>query len=481
MLENILAVSFILLFNVVLYFRTLNYGLVMDDFQWWRIRGQAGFFKLSKIRSLGNFKAVVSERLYGGTTFGLNIKMEHAFTLFLHALTCVLMFFVFGRNEVSFWAATLYACNPINNQTSCWLNGRRYSLNTVFLLVMMLVPVSSIALYPFSLLLQTTAFFSPVLLAASSPWYLLLMPIVSVIGWKELKEKCDTRSGVMPEGDLKTFKWTRLIVITKTFGFFFWKMIFPQACAMQYPDRIKWGQTEEGNRDAYSFNSSFIAGIWAFMSCIVLVLLLPSAYRQMAIFMTLAILQWSAILPITQILSDRYCSLPNVFMMFFVAYLAHFAGAFFIPIMIILIAYYIICLSSVMPMYKDLSAWYNYHLQRFPGLSWYRHNLISDLMNEGNKEEAFRVLVDGLYYDRTDFRLLMWGAVLSAVRGEVNTAEDFLDEATKNFYINKEEDQTKEIESLRSQIKMLKPLYKKTERLTGKEKALLLRRRGVRP
>ena len=132
-------------------------------------------------------------------------------------------------------------------------------------------------------------------------------------------------------------------------------------------------------------------------------------------------------------------------------------------------------------MYRDLTAWYTYHFKYFPALSWYRHNLIQDLMNEGNREMALQQTIEGLMHDRKDFRLLMWGAIMSTLKGNFKEAEDFLDEAERNVYLNKEEEQIKEISHIRLEITKLKPIYLKTSRLTENEKAILFRKRGIRP
>ena len=471
---------FIIIANLLIYLRTINNDLVMDDVQWWRTRKTDGVFKLSQIKNLAHARRFLDDRLYSGTTFGLNKRVEHSFRIFLHTTICLLMFWAFGHNQISYWAAILYSCNPINNQTSCWLNGRRYTVAIIAVLLMMIFPLSSLVLYPFTMLLQVTAVFSPVLLIGHSPWFLAIVPAAFAMGWGRIKVRCKARSDAMAEGDLKTFKWTRLIVIVKTYGFFFWKMLFPGVCAMQYPDRLKWGLTEEGNKDAYSIEGDFCKGIVALVFSGCLIVWLPNAYKPLAVFMALATLQWSAVLPITQILSDRYCSLPNVFMMFFVSYFAHMAGGFYVPIVVTLECYYVVCLSVVLPMYENLTEWYGYHFRYFPGLSWYRHNLISDLINEGQKDLALQHTITGLMNDKKDFRLLMWGSILSCIQGNLKEAGVFLDEAEKNFYINKEEEQRGEIAEARIQIKKLEPIYKKAKVMTEKEKDLLLKRRGVR-
>lgn len=457
-IETYFCILIIIAFNYVVYYPTIWFGLVMDDCQWWDQRRKDGLTPILKINSYGMFRHILDQRLYSGTTFGTNTKVEHAFTLALHTCICVLLYVVFGMSWTSFGAAMLYACNPINNQTAIWLNGRRYAINIILVLLMMLCPLISPVLYIFTGLLQVTAIFSPIALMNKSPWFLLLIPLFLVLGWKQIMGKVAGRSEIMAQGDLKTFKPTRLIMIVKTFGFFFFKMLIPGVCAMQYPTRFYWGLTAKGNKDAYAINLDFWQGVAALVINVGIIALVPLHARFYAIFMGLAILQWSAVLPVTQILSDRYCSLPNVFMMFFVAYFAHLAGPFYIPILVLLVVYYLVCLFVVMPMYKDLMAYYNYHVQYFPAIPWPRDLLISDLLGEGKIEGAQAYAFDGLKHNQNEYSLLMWGAIFSFMRHDFKNAEVFLDQAEKNMQLGREERQTKEIADMRKNIRIVKPV-----------------------
>lgn len=455
----------------------------MDDHQWYHARRKRGswpFFKDGKlaIKTFIELRCWFEDHFYSGTTFGTNTKVEHSVTLFLHTTICVLMYLALGHNQVSLTASLLYACNPINNQTSIWLNGRRYSLNIILVLLMMLFPMASPLLYLLTGALQVSAFFSPILLISHSFWYLILIPVFLCLGWKKIKDKCTTRISTMSHVEIMQYDLNHFIVIIKTFGFFFFKMLIPRVCSMQYPDRFEWGLTKKGNEDAYKINNDFYWGVLALFIVIIGIFLLPAIYKPFCAFLLVSTLQWSAVLPITQILSDRYCSLPNVFMMFFVAYLLHFLSLPIYALTVVsLIAYYIICLSVVMPMYKDLTNYYAYHFQYFPNIHWPRNLLITDLMNEGKHDMASQQIFEGLLHNRTNYELLMYGAMMSVKNKDLKNASAFLDEAEKNFYLNNEERQRKEVKTMRDTIKNLIPMIKKEERLTAREKTNFINKR----
>lgn len=462
MLESLI----IIVFNIIVYFRSIWYGLIMDDTAWWATRSVAvagrkdNLMPFEDIKDFHTLKVFITHHFYSGTTFGVNTKVEHAFTIFLHTTVCVLMYHVLGNNHVSFWAAMLYACNPINNQTSLWLNGRRYVINIILVLSMLAFPMMAPLLYISTGLFQVTAFFSPILLMKLSPWFILLIPIFLAIGWKEINARCKKRTKCMAPGDLVNFKPTRIIMVIKTFGFFFFKMLIPGVCSMQYPDRLFWGLTKEGNKDAYAINGDFWKGMASMVIIGVIIALAPQNARFYAIFMGLAILQWSALLPITQILSDRYCSLPNVFVMFFMSYFTHMSGIFYIPIMVVFMAYYLACLSVVMPMYKDLNAYYTYHMEFFPHIPWPRTLLISDLMSQGEYKISEGLVFEGLRNNPTDYCLLKWGSIMHLIRGDLKNAQVLLNECEKNFYLGQEAAQGEEVNNIRHNINKLMPKKK---------------------
>ncbi len=442
----------IITFNIIIYYKTVWFGLVMDDLQWEKSIRERGFTPFISIRNLNDIIQVFNERFYSGTTFGTNSKIEHAFSILLHTTICVLIYLVLGHNHISFWGAILYACNPINNQTSIWLNGRRYALNIILVLLMLATPLSSFALYPLTLFLQVSAFFTPILLMKYSPWYILMIPALLILGRKKIYSRFMGRFDTLAAGDLKTFRITRLVMIVKTFGFFFFKMIIPGVCAMQYPDRFYWGLTKKGNENAYAINKDFYKGAMAILICASILIFLPNTQKGIWLFMALATLQWSAVLPITQILSDRYCSMPNIFMMFFLSYFASFTGMFYIPIMVIICCYYLICLSVVMPMYRDINTWYAHHLQYFPNIPWPRTLLIADLMTDGKKEGAAILVFDALNNNKNDYSILMWAAIMHIIRGDLKNANIMLSEAENNLYLGQEDKQREEINNIRVQI-----------------------------
>ena len=123
-------IPFIIILNLCVYWRTLSYGLVIDDIDWYRkIKSGQCDNRFSPNRSMPWWK-VLANKLYGAGTFGLNYRIDHITTLTLHIITAVLISTVF--NPI---AAILWSVHPCNHQTAIWLTGRRYQILNIAVLM----------------------------------------------------------------------------------------------------------------------------------------------------------------------------------------------------------------------------------------------------------------------------------------------------------------------------------------------------------
>lgn len=423
----------IVLLNLGLYWRTLKYEGVVDDLTWYR--------KIQKLRLLSNdipgWIEYLRRRLYGAGTFGLSFEKDHAFAIFLNCVTATLIYLAFGQNNISFWAAILYTCNPINNQTTIWMNGRRFTINIIFVLLMMMAGPFGALLYIPTHLFQVTALFAPLLFIHKYPWMILALPLVIYLGYDKTMKKIKSRlAGIPHDKDRTVFTWKRLIVITKYYGHYIFKMPIPGKCLMTYPMLHFWGRTEAGNKDAYAFNMDFYKGAAALLVSVAGLFFFKGDMFWMWAFMCVSMMQWCAILPFVQDLADRYASLPNVFMMFFVSYLLNtYAGAFALPILTGLAVYYAVHLHIVMPMYKDFPTYWFYHRFHSPAVPSPRIFEIKDLIKVGQFDKAWVLSREGLMYTPNDFGLLQCAAQCNGAVGNLPYAKEFAEKALENCYL----------------------------------------------
>jgi len=164
----------IIIVNFILYFKTIFFNIIIDD-----IRMRAEHEKKNTYNKW-NFKCIV-DRLYGAGTFK-DLRVDHGFTIVLHTLAAILIYLSFGSNIVSFYAALLYSVHPVNNQTAIWLNGRRYIVNVILvLLIWMFKPIGIVA-YAVTPLFQIGAISAPLLYLFTDYWYvsvvLMLFPLL---------------------------------------------------------------------------------------------------------------------------------------------------------------------------------------------------------------------------------------------------------------------------------------------------------------
>lgn len=436
-----MEIILIILFNIIIYWRSLSFGLVIDDVRRYELI-KAGLFNNRK------WFRFVQLRLYGSGTFGTNTRIDHAFTVFLHTTICVLIYLAFGSNQISFFAATLYACNPSNNQTSIWMNGRRYAINVILMLLILWLGVWVAPLYFLMPIFQINAIFTPILLG----WqYALVIPAFFLLYNQHIIKWFKNRYMEIPQGELRAYHPRRIIPIIKTYGFYFFKMLFPGTNLFFYPMLYFWGVSKEGNEEAYRLNWHFSRGMLALILTATAILLLKDQYRIYAIMLFLSTFQWSNVLTATQITCDRYMSLPNVFMMFLVSYgLAEYAGPWGLPIIGLLIGYYLSNLFHVMGMYKDLDDFYDYNIFHNPkGISAHTFKA-SALLSATDHLAAWEIVRHGLHHNPKDFKMLYLAAVCCKHLREEKLSKEFIFRAEQNFYLGQEDKLKKLIEKIKN-------------------------------
>lgn len=459
-------VLIIIAFNLFIFFRTLRFSICVDDIRQYK-RVQDGLYD-EKLTFRG-----IASRLYGGGTFGRakageapDAHVDHAFTIFLHTLASVLIYLAFGQSSISFWAAILYSCNPTNTQTSVWLNGRRYLVNVIIVLTIVILSgikygwLACLPLYTMTGLFHVTAIFGPILFLG---WFSLpAFGVFYLFFRKHINEKIARRFKDIQSKDWREFKAKRLIVIVKCYGFFIQKMLLPGTTLMNYPTLFMWGVTKEGNDDAYAYNFDFYRGIIAFLITVVCYIALPSNFRPMAIFATLAILQWCAIIPATQLLADRYTSTAMPFVMFFVAYFVQS------PIVLaILTGFYTAKLWYAMEMFTDIWHYYKYQLYHAPYITTPRKDLINYLIHVGDHMKAWHYTREGLEFAPKDFSMLHRAAIAARACGSTKQAMEYLMKAEANPYLDQEESQKQWCDEFRAQMKKMDLAQLNNKRMGG--------------
>lgn len=201
-------IEVILLFVLLFFAKSITYGYVSDDVPVSRLPKSQNKFKHAWQVFLGYEKSTP--------------QIDHFITLIMHALVCVGIYLAFG----SFWAAMLFAVNPINNQGSVWISGRPYVLPTLVLLWSMVFPIASPAL----LLLgsnYTLGVVMPIILVFYQPLIGALLPILWLLKARRFKSDVVNKINTQSFAEDKKIKPEKLIIATKTFGFYLIHALIP--------------------------------------------------------------------------------------------------------------------------------------------------------------------------------------------------------------------------------------------------------------
>ncbi len=425
---------------VLFYARIINYLLVVDDTTQYTLmlNGQT-----CKPR-LGYMVAWIKYKLYGfGGIFGVDtrtektkrnsIRKDHAVTLFLHTIICCLIYQVLGHNQVSFWAAILYAVNPINHQTSIWSNGRRYALNIILVLAMLALPK------PWGLLawvctpfLHLTAVFAPVMLG----WkYALAIPVAGLIAWYWQYNDYKMRLSTQKTQEMLNYTPKRIIPSIKLFGFYFIRSFLPGRVMMVYPHLYFWGLTKPGTEDAHRLNLSFFKGVFALGLTLMGLICLSGQERLYFIFAMFSIVQWCGFLTVTQHSCDRYIATATPFMMYLLSSLifAH-AGVWALPAILFFMGLYISELNVVMKMYRSIISFHEYQNFFYPDNVVSRCAMVHGMMAEKQPLIAWYEIQTALRYHPYDMRTNVLAAEVCLVMADKVTAQRHLNLAIQGCY-----------------------------------------------
>lgn len=445
-----MSILLIIAFNLIVFFRTLRFTVITDDIKWYTIK-QHGWPPFKHYR--WRIHQLVADRLYGACTFlnikwhfNTNVEIDHLVSIVIHTLICVLLYIATG----SLLGALLYSCNPMNNQTSMWLNGRRYAVNIALVLLSLIawqhhLWYLALPLWGYTGFFHYTAAFAPVLWG--NAWLLLLSIPFMVIYRHEIMSKIVGRLKTLRSKELLIIFPRRIIVVIKTYGFYFFQMIFPTRTLMYYPELQFWGVTTEGNKDAYSFNLAFFKGLGAWVISVLGLCCLPDSLRPLCLFSILALLQWCNVMYAVATLADRYANMSLPFVMVILVKVISYIPDDLIKVILIgaLFGYYLMSLSITMKMYPVIWEQYKYHIWRCPESVSGRIFYSNFLIKKQDYAMAWAVTEEGLRFHPNDFLLLYQAAQCWKGIGDKRQTMAYLLRCKENYYEGQEHEQGRAI------------------------------------
>lgn len=205
-------ICWILLANLIFFSKTLGFKYVSDDIPAKERGKDPNRFRHWMLVLEGHLRS--SEQI------------DHAITTLIHAIVCVFIYIGFGANDISFLAAFLFAFNPANNQASVWIAGRSYALSALgmvgsFAIPNFAVPMILLATY------YNPGYFGALITAIAQPINLMVLPVCWLVHKDRILGNVKRKIDMEMFHEDKQIKPQKLILFTKTFGFYFTHALIP--------------------------------------------------------------------------------------------------------------------------------------------------------------------------------------------------------------------------------------------------------------
>ncbi len=427
----------IILTVLISYWRSLRGGYIVDDEDtfnlkvtpknkwqkfWWQVRG----VKYS------------------------DPQAEHLISLTIHLINCLLVYFAFGHNQISFYAAMLFAVNPAGTQGSVWLSGKGYSLCTASVLLMWwLCPL----FYMITPYLAFNGFLAPLLFIRTQWWWVVLIPISLRLAKGERKHISGRLSVATGKG--REFSIKKIIVSLKTLGYYTCLAVFPARLGIYHQFLYTYSLSDADNKHWEKIDKYFWVG------CLVIGILFYGWfwYYNQAVFglywFVLLLFVWLNIISLNQSIAERYLYLPLIGMMYCLANI--------LPdylILALFVAYWV-RLQLHIPAYDNINNCFEYGKLNFPDCYVYYTWEGQVHKRQGRFFMALEAWMQGYKMRPTDFRLNNNIAVMLTDMGYLTDAEAFLKNAEDNLIPEQKEAAQKFLAHEKARIVTAREILKK--------------------
>ena len=447
-----MEISIIILVNLLLYFKTLKFKFVSDDYavfhhpptfknrfhrRWLQFIGACKLMSKTYriIKHDGKWKLVILKTEEG----------EHLYTLIIHILICLAIYFAFGSSLISFVASLLYATNPVNNQGTIWPGGRGYALPILSLLISIAIPFLAPALL-YLCSWFTVGFLAPLVLIGHEKWWLLgLMPI---IWWLHSKK---FRTAIKFKGDTEAFTEDRiihprkLILGIKTYGFYLLLCLFSFRITFYHNFLQSCAGNDIMRKRAYKFDRYFFVGLIAGLGTIYYACTHWGVLAWSLLAFMIGIAPFCNFVRNNQEIAERFTALPNVFLMYalaqviylypvaITAFLVFYATRTFYTLIMYQDEYFITELAII----EDQHAWWAWHCRAMK--RW----------DTQSYKEALILWVMAKIISPKEFKVLMNIATCLRLLKNDREADDYLRQAEENIVKGQEEQSRRFIEEHR--------------------------------
>lgn len=441
---------YLFLILVVVFWKALLCGYCVDDDV--RVRQFKDDWRAKKWEGL-NWIERLDRCIYGAGFFKTPFQ-EHMFTSLYHYANTCLVYYVTG----SFTVAVLFLVNPVNNQVSIWLNGRRYAIAITLILLAFKFNLISLPLFLVAAWVHVSAV-PFIILMAFQPWGLLMVALgligfFAFGGYAKIKSRFLSRKADFTKNnECQRLTWKKSIIYVKSLGFYFFHTIFPNKPRMYHKFLYYFSRNKEGNEEGYSFNFEFYKGL-----AVVLFVGYEMIFQHniWALWWLVFVTPWSNIIQVTQPVADRYCTLSGIgLMVILVKYVEMLPSPYKECTYTAIILFYFLRYAPLFDAYKSQEYFHNYHIALQPDAVESRSLKATRYLRVKDPMTAFAIIKEGLRFRPNDFKLLLIMAQSLFYMGKHQSALKVLDLAEKQVPLGEEEEAKKELGAMRGSIETM--------------------------
>ena len=434
------SIFWIIIVNFALYFRTLRFKFVSDDFavykkppvfknrfhkRWLQFIGAAKLTGRSILFRKGKIQVIQTE------------EQEHLIAILIHALVCCMIYVAFGSSQISFIAALLYSTNPVNNQGTIWPGGRGYVLPILCILVSLAWPWASIVALAFCSWF-TVGFLAPLCLLGSPKWYLIgVMVLVWAIHARKFITAVKSKAGSESFAeDRLSFHPKKFVLAIKTFGFYTALCIFPFRITF-YHNFLQSAAGSLKNKAYTPWDKYFWIGVAVLSGIVAYWINVPWNTLSWALFAwVITIAPFCNFVRANQEIAERFAALPNVFLMYAFAQVIHS-----FPVLIsAVIAFYATRAYYTIQMYRDEYFITECAVIEDPHAWWAWHCRAMKRWDTQSYKEALILWVMARMISPREFKVLMNIATCLRLLKNNKEADVFLKMAEENIVAGQEKD-----------------------------------------
>ena len=435
--------ALLIISSVILFWRSIYCGLVVDDVSMVPLAQEyKERFRDKKIK----LPELVWNMCYGGGLFK-DLRLDHAFSVLIHTINSCLILKISGL----FPAALLYLCNPINNQVSLWLNGRRYLITIFCVLASWAFWPAAFVLYPFAVWIHVSGVMLPLLFLTTPFWYAIPAGagICYLVGSKKFIATIESRKSEFPKGsELQKISWQKLIFYVKHIGYYFQNIILPIKPRMYHEFHFYFPRYHQDIEKAYKIDFDFLRGaaVLMFLAYEMIV-----GHNFWAFWFLVFISQYCGIYTTTMNVSDRYCSLAGVGIMVMLAQkIALIPQPYSTGLIMAFVAFYSVLYNPLLEYaYKSWEKFLLYHTHIQPDGARQRIHLAQFYLGLKDPFSAFYILKQGLKQRPHDFDMLFIMANVALMMGFPAETLKMVERAKKRIPLNDEAYCIHELEKLK--------------------------------